>query len=58
MTFVSGQKVKCDFEYGDDLVLLIADPGKFQVYLDLLNESIGVFRMRFTLSNCKMPLHD
>lgn len=45
-----------DFDYADEVVLLNDNSGKFQVFLDYLEDGIGVLRMRLSPRNCKLLL--
>lgn len=45
-----------DLGYASDIVLLSEDRSKLQVFLDRMNDNVGIFRMWFALSGCKIPL--
>lgn len=44
------QTRNCDLEYADDIVLLSKDPNKLQVFLGGINDSVGMFEIRFVPS--------
>lgn len=47
-----------DLEFSDDVIQLNQDPSELQVFLDRLNDSVSNFRVLFTTSKFKMPLHN
>lgn len=47
-----------DSEYAGDVVRLCEDPGKLRRFLDRQNDCVATSGMHFSLSKCKMVLHD
>lgn len=55
-TNICSDRKPCDLEYADNVVLLSEDLMKLQVILDRLNDSTGMFGIRFAPSKCKLLL--
>lgn len=55
-TDICSHKNLSDLEYSDDVALVSEDPTNLQVSLDRVNDSVGMYRMRFAPSKCKMRL--
>lgn len=53
---ISSDKKLSNLKYRDDCVILGEDPRNLLVFLDSLNDSIGMFGMHFAPSRCKMLL--
>lgn len=47
-----------DFEYAGDVLLLSQAASILYVFLDRLDDSVGMFNMRFAPPKCKMPFQD